>query len=1134
MAGPRGGPLRGYLDMHVHLMAHLAHGKKVFSGDPAPIAVDGKFALDASQNYTINWALSPLRDVGVHEDGDHGLGRDTIGDGTKDGSRSEYGAPYFTGWPKWTSTTHQQAYYTWLERAWRGGLRAITLLAVTNEALCKSTREPEDWPTHCDRSMGSIDEQLAAARDFERFIDAIAGHQFPDGKGWFRIVETPAQARQAIASGRLAVVLGIEVDNLFNCKEQNANRPNAPCPDMRDAGGNLIRNAAGEPIDTIAKAVAHYHALGVRHVFPVHNFDNAFGAAATWQDVIGVGQAVSEQRWWRTENCGDGVTPWEYGFWINSRLGPLNLFELIDRLGFDGTIIDPVPDYTSGDDVPGWASCNRYGLNLDAAGLAPDTRGLGKELIQAFMAHGMLIDVDHMSNHSLDETLVLMQQAPGSEATPYPVVASHVQFFDLHPKEFTGNKGRHERMRTWAQLEAIRAGGGMIAAMLKDDVQDTDLRGKKFTFPYESPLGGGPIADDCRHSSKTWAQAFQWAVDVMGGPVAMGSDFNGIAGHLGPRFGSDACGGWEVLPPDDKAQERVRQELAGNRVQYPFMLPGFGTFGAQVTGFRTFDYNVDGLAHIGLLPDLVADLKKIGLNDHYLDMLMCSAEQYIRVWERAEALAAGQPVPDPLRPWQCVSPSGAATITVDVATSPAGGGRTIDFTVAGGPAPITETFQLADTSTPLHDQRPRARHLRAHGRKLGTGRLEPFDPLRRRTVRSRRGRRRDLRERRAVRAGRGRRRRLHRQRHGPLDGGLLSVSGEAHHAELVRALAGQRRHGRGRSGRSRRVDPGRRRQCEGPQRRRLCADRRAGQGHRRRRLRVPARGRRRHLPEAVRPHRLQRPTGRPRAAGRPARRRRSGRRRRPRASSWRVSTSRAAARPPDTGWQATGAASTAPSRPATPPASQVTGDGNTIELGSYEGNSGPGIAVTGNGNTIEGVKAITNGGHGIQVVGNANKLLNVIAGDNARGNGGDGINLAGHGNEVSKSRVHANRGDGLDVTGGTAAFPNVLRENLVGDQSKGNGGHGIFVHGDVATAGGTIEIYKNTVKANAGDGIHLDASATGHDLQKNVSGGRGAASNLGCEYAVSAGNFNAGGNLADGVAVARTNGAFPSGCLGTP
>ncbi len=88
----------------------------------------------------------------------------------------------------------------------------------------------------------------------------------------------------------------------------------------------------------------------------------------------------------------------------------------------------------------------------------------------------------------------------------------------------------------------------------------------------------------------------QYAVDVMEVPVAMGSDFNGVAGHIGPRFGK---------------------------------------FQKQITGGRIFNFNSDGLAHVGLLPDLIADIKRIGLPKKYTDNMFRSAEKYIQMWERA-------------------------------------------------------------------------------------------------------------------------------------------------------------------------------------------------------------------------------------------------------------------------------------------------------------------------------------------------------------------------------------------------------------------------------------------------------------------------------------------------------------------
>jgi len=639
---PRG-LLRGYHDMHLHLLGHMAHGGRNLAGEPAPVDASGRFVVDASHD--VNLALSPATDLLLHKNPYHGLLNDTSGDGTGDGARSEFGAPYFSGWPKWTSTTHQQTHYVWLERAWRGGLRTTTLFASHVESLCKTSLKatrPTSWPL-CEDSMLHIVNQLRAARDFERFVDDMSGGP---GQGWFRIVTTPQQARDAVRTGKLAVVLGIEVDNLFNCKE-------AGCP--ADFGLPAARIAPLTSLPqptTLDEAVNVIYDMGVRHVFPIHNFDNGFGAAATWMDPIGVGQAIAQQRWWVTRNCGTGNG--DYGFWLD------NFIQVImEFLGFGVAEAPAIPLYPSGNLDPAYASCNAFGLNT-----------LGPPLIRALMNKGMLIDVDHMSALSLEQTIALTAAGPDGNGAAYPLLASHVQAFDLHQMEFRDNKGRHERMRTRAQLEAIRASGGMVAAMLKDDVQDTDLRGEKYNVAHQ-PQVGAAVADTCRHSSRTWAQALQYAVDVMGGPVAMGSDFNGAAGHLGPRFGSDACGGWGA----PNGFERPQQELDNNRVAYPFTLPGFGRFDRQVTGFKAFDYNVDGLAHVGLLPDLVADLPGIGVDNHYVDALFCSAEAYIRVWERADALGARRPAPDPGRPWLCRSTDATApesTIALNPAASGSG------------------------------------------------------------------------------------------------------------------------------------------------------------------------------------------------------------------------------------------------------------------------------------------------------------------------------------------------------------------------------------------------------------------------------------------------------------------------------
>ena len=53
-------------------------------------------------------------------------------------------------------------------------------------------------------------------------------------------------------------------------------------------------------------------------------------------------------------------------------------------------------------------------------------------------------------------------------------------------------------------------------------------------------------------------------------------------------------------------------------------------------GQRDFDINIDGVAHYGMLPDFIQDMKNVGLTDEDLLPLFRSAEQYIRVWEKCE------------------------------------------------------------------------------------------------------------------------------------------------------------------------------------------------------------------------------------------------------------------------------------------------------------------------------------------------------------------------------------------------------------------------------------------------------------------------------------------------------------------
>ncbi len=55
------------------------------------------------------------------------------------------------------------------------------------------------------------------------------------------------------------------------------------------------------------------------------------------------------------------------------------------------------------------------------------------------------------------------------------------------------------------------------------------------------------------------------------------------------------------------------------------------------SGGRDFDFNLDGLAHYGMLPDLIQDMKNTGFSSEHLRPLFLSSEQYIKMWEQADA-----------------------------------------------------------------------------------------------------------------------------------------------------------------------------------------------------------------------------------------------------------------------------------------------------------------------------------------------------------------------------------------------------------------------------------------------------------------------------------------------------------------
>jgi hypothetical protein len=173
-------------------------------------------------------------------------------------SHDPVGWPTFKDWPAPNSLTHEGTYHKWMERAWRGGERIFVNLLVENGQLCKVYPLKKN---SCDE-MTSIRLQADRMREFERYIDAQYGGP---GKGWYRIVTRPWEAREVVNQGKLAVVMGIETSVPFGCTFKRVPvRGDVPACDA----------------ESIDRQLDEMYDRGVRQMEIVNKFDNALTGVA--------------------------------------------------------------------------------------------------------------------------------------------------------------------------------------------------------------------------------------------------------------------------------------------------------------------------------------------------------------------------------------------------------------------------------------------------------------------------------------------------------------------------------------------------------------------------------------------------------------------------------------------------------------------------------------------------------------------------------------------------------------------------------------------------------------------------------------------------------------------------------------
>ena len=542
------------------------------------------------------------------------------------------GYPDMNGWPAFDVLTTQQAYWEWLGRAHQHGLKLIVMLAVNNSVLCQLAMHLNSFGCGDD---GAVARQIQGAKNLETYIDARAGGE---GMGFYRIVYSAEEARSAIAAGKLAVVLGTEVDAAWGC----------------------TKNEAGCTDAFIRDRVQDYYDDGIRVVYPVHLIDNRFGGAAVYTGLFEVENYLVNGSFFDIAACGAPIE-WRsdvrqiisdaqeaVGIAIAAiaLLGPgalplidaasAILMSTLPMIGLMAPLIGLI--------LPGLAPILGLGGSLalavaaifimtlpGAVGSSTDgncnTRTLtaeGATLIDALMDHKMIIDIDHADTPTFNAIMT------AAEARHYPgIVSGHTGLIGAQKTrtEITdaggtfnpADSGRHEGNKTDAQVQRILDAGGFVSLGLVGGG-----RGQVRDYSADDS-----VAFNCGRSSQAFAQAYLYATKSLGlTAVGFGSDINGFAGAPAPRFGSKACAG------DVGAYDPLG---SAGRLEYATATDFFGAPLPQYQfGNRTWDYNVDGFAHAGLYPDFIADLRAINLSNADLAPLFNGAEAYVRMWEKVD------------------------------------------------------------------------------------------------------------------------------------------------------------------------------------------------------------------------------------------------------------------------------------------------------------------------------------------------------------------------------------------------------------------------------------------------------------------------------------------------------------------
>jgi len=533
------------------------------------------------------------------------------------------GWPTFSDWPSRGSLTHEALYWKWLERAWAGGLRVAVNDLVDNETLCELERNVTNDPSYDCDPMNNAGRQAGTMYQMENYIDAQYGGP---GKGFFQIVHSADEARQIIEDGKVAVVLGIEISNLFNCQlTYSPLRTQAP---FEEDGSGGIENSYGCTTEeglpnSILTQMQRVWDWGVRQIISIHEFDNAFGGNGIFDmALLNVGnrensggipgaevQLLSEALFNGDPNAGAAFvaaipeTETPTGEFWNTYDCPIE----DETPGFSGYLWGSSGG-ASAATSPLMVSCPPLNLTGTGGGALycypADTNQCnarwmtpaGLYTYSKMMELGFIFDFDHMEMGMKTQALELSE----AQTIPYPLVSTHGTFGGT----------------TVDQARRVLAGGG-------------------FLYPSNGSSRG--FREDLAETLGLHAEAMANGEDEILFGFGYGTDTNGLSSQSSPRgdiasgdaitypFTFYAGGPWDALEAFNEVdpvvfEQSVSRDDAGDIA-------------------RSWHQDIEGTSHGGMVTDWLQEIAIEGSAED-LKHIFNSAERFLQTWAQTEQSSA--------------------------------------------------------------------------------------------------------------------------------------------------------------------------------------------------------------------------------------------------------------------------------------------------------------------------------------------------------------------------------------------------------------------------------------------------------------------------------------------------------------